>query len=163
MPSLSTIVHWLNTHALSIAIYLSLAAGLLRALYAMLARILAPYPRARAFVEAVAAMAPDVLRFIGQVYALLTGRALPSTGTLPPAEALPASPPPVALPPLSVVTYHPPSFGPLAPPVATAPQGSRAGVPPREPTDDEVHALARRSVRADLGSLMPPAPDAEKP
>ena len=82
MPTLSAIVHWLDAHALAIALWLSLAAALLRALYAMLSRVLAPYPRARAFVEAVAAMAPDVLRFAGQVYALLAGRALPSTGAV---------------------------------------------------------------------------------
>ena len=85
-------VHWLDTHALSIALWLSLVTGLLRLAHAMLARVLAPYPRARHAVEAVAAASPDVLRFITESYALLTGRALP--------------------------TVAPPSVGPLAPPEA---------------------------------------------
>ena len=69
-------VHWLDTHALSIALWLSLTTGLLRVAYAVLSRVLAPYPRARHAVEAVAAASPDVLRFITESYALLTGRGL---------------------------------------------------------------------------------------
>ena len=94
MPSLTTIVHWLDAPALSIALVLATATGLLRAAYALAARILAPYPRARAFVEAVAAMAPDVLRFVQQVYRVLTGRDLPSTQ---PVSVVPSAPG-VALP-----------------------------------------------------------------
>ena len=40
---------WLSTHALDVALYLSIATALLRAL----SRALAPYPRARAAVEAL--------------------------------------------------------------------------------------------------------------
>jgi hypothetical protein len=77
--------HWLSTHAVDIAVYLSVATALLRAL----SRVLAPYPRARAVVEVVAALSPDVVRAVMQFSALRS----------PP-------PPPVV----------PPSVGPLAPP-----------------------------------------------
>lgn len=50
--------HWISAHALDIALYLSIATALLRAL----SRVLAPYPRARAVVEAIAALSPDVVR-----------------------------------------------------------------------------------------------------
>ena len=77
--------HWISTHALDIAVCLSVATALLRAL----SRVLAPYPRARAVVEAIAALSPDVVRAVMQLAALRS----------PP-------PPPVV----------PPSVGPLAPP-----------------------------------------------
>lgn len=79
--------HWLSAHALDIALYLSIATALLRAL----SRVLAPYPRARAVVEAVAALSPDVVRAAMQLASLRS--------------------PPVA----------PPSVGPLAPPPPEAP------------------------------------------
>ncbi len=78
--------HWISTHALDIALYLSIATALLRAL----SRVLAPYPRARAVVEAIAALSPDVVRAVRQLASL---RALavapPSVGPLapPPPEA----------------------------------------------------------------------------
>lgn len=75
---------WLSTHALDIAVCLSVATALLRAL----SRVLAPYPRARAVVEAIAALSPDVVRAVMQL------------------AALRSPPPPVV----------PPSVGPLAPP-----------------------------------------------
>lgn len=95
MPTLSITVHWLDAHALSIALILAMATGILRAAYALASRILAPYPRARAFVEAVAAMAPDLLRFMQQVYRVMTGRDLPSTQ---PVSLAPAAPVGIALP-----------------------------------------------------------------
>jgi hypothetical protein len=55
--------HWLSAHALDIALYLSIATALLRAL----SRVLAPYPRARAVVEAIAALSPDVVRAVSQL------------------------------------------------------------------------------------------------
>ena len=58
--------HWISTHALDIALYLSIATALLRAL----SRVLAPYPRARAVVEAVAALSPDVVRAVAQLASL---------------------------------------------------------------------------------------------
>ena len=56
-------IHWLATHALDVAIYLSIATALLRAL----SRVLAPYPRAVAVVEAIAALSPDVVRAVSQL------------------------------------------------------------------------------------------------
>lgn len=52
--------------------------ALLRVLYALLSRIVAPYPRLRAAVEAVAALGPDVARALLQLARAVTGRALPS-------------------------------------------------------------------------------------
>jgi len=95
MPTLTAITRWIDAHALSLPLYLALATGLLRAAYALASRILAPYPRARAAVEACAALAPDVLRFMQQVFLLLTGRPMPSTQPVsvvpaPPADDTPA-------------------------------------------------------------------------
>jgi len=78
--------HWISTHALDIALYLSIATALLRAL----SRVLAPYPRARAVVEAVAALSPDVVRAVTQLASLRSRPvAPPSVGPLapPPPEA----------------------------------------------------------------------------
>ena len=55
--------HWLSAHALDIAVCLSIATALLRAL----SRVLAPHPRARAVVEAIAALSPDVVRAVAQL------------------------------------------------------------------------------------------------
>lgn len=55
--------HWISTHALDIAIYLSIATALLRAL----SRVLAPYPKAKAIVEVIAALSPDVVRAVSQL------------------------------------------------------------------------------------------------
>jgi hypothetical protein len=79
--------HWISTHALEIALYLSIATALLRAL----SRVLAPYPRARAVVEAIAALSPDVVRAVTQLASMRS--------------------PPVV----------PPSVGPLAPPPPESP------------------------------------------
>ena len=79
--------HWISMHALDVALYLSIATALLRAL----SRALAPYPRARAAVEVIAALSPDVVRAVAQLASLRS--------------------PPVA----------PPSVGPLAPPPPEAP------------------------------------------
>jgi hypothetical protein len=77
--------HWLSTHALDVALYLSIATALLRAL----SRALAPYPRARAVVEAIAALSPDVVRAVMQLAALRSrAPAPPSVGPLaPPPES----------------------------------------------------------------------------
>lgn len=52
--------------------------ALLRALHAVLARALAPYPRARAVLEAVAAIGPDVTRFGLMVARAISGQPIPS-------------------------------------------------------------------------------------
>ena len=78
--------HWISTHALDIALYLSIATALLRAL----SRLLAPYPRARAAVEAIAALSPDVVRAVSQIASMRSPPAAPpSVGPLapPPPEA----------------------------------------------------------------------------
>jgi hypothetical protein len=113
------------------------SSDLLRALYALLARALAPYPRARAFVEAVAAMAPDLLRFVAQVYALLTGRPLPSPESPPVVLPSPVAPPPRPASPMRAVTVS-----------------SR----PSPPSADPLLDAARASVRAELGELIPSTP-----
>ena len=76
--------HWISTHALDIALYLSIATALLRAL----ARVLAPHPRARAVVEAIAALSPDVVRAVAQLAALR------SPAVVPPSVEPLAPPPP---------------------------------------------------------------------
>ena len=53
---------------------LAALAALLRAVYALVSRLVAPHPRARAAVEALAALAPDVLRAALQLVAAVTGR-----------------------------------------------------------------------------------------
>jgi hypothetical protein len=50
------------------------AVAALRVLYAIISRIVRPYPRARAAVETVAALSPDLLRALLQLVAVITGR-----------------------------------------------------------------------------------------
>ena len=52
--------------------------ALMRSIYAVISRIVKPYPRLRAAVEAVASLAPDVARFGLQAARAVTGRAIPS-------------------------------------------------------------------------------------
>lgn len=73
-----THAEWLRAHALDVALYLSIVTALCRVLYAAVARIVAPYPRARHVVESVAAISPDVLRAVVQIYRAVTGRDLPA-------------------------------------------------------------------------------------
>jgi hypothetical protein len=77
--------HWISTHALDIAVCLSIATALLRAL----SRVLAPYPRARAAVEVVAALSPDVVRAVAELASLRSrAPAPPCVGPLaPPPES----------------------------------------------------------------------------
>jgi hypothetical protein len=76
---------WLSTHALDVAVYLSIATALLRAL----SRALAPYPRARAVVEVIAALSPDVVRAVTELASLRSrAPAPPCVGPLaPPPES----------------------------------------------------------------------------
>ena len=64
--------------ALSNPALLALIVVALRVLYAVLSRVVAPYPRARAAVEAVAALGPDVLRAVQQAASAATGRPVAS-------------------------------------------------------------------------------------
>jgi hypothetical protein len=77
--------HWISTHAIDIAVCLSVATALLRAL----SRVLAPYPRARAVVEAIAALSPDVVRAATELASLRSrAPAPPCVGPLaPPPES----------------------------------------------------------------------------
>lgn len=64
---------------------LAAAVALARVLYALVSRLVAPYPRARAAVEALAALGPDVVRAGLQLVAVVTGRPAPKLDALPPA------------------------------------------------------------------------------
>ena len=76
--------HWLSSHALDVAVYLSIGTALLRAL----SRVLAPYPKAKALVEVIAALSPDVVRAVAQLASLRSPPAAPpSVGPLAPPEA----------------------------------------------------------------------------
>jgi len=78
--------HWLSAHALDVAVYLSIATALLRAL----SRALAPYPRARAVVEVIAALSPDVVRAVTELASLRPrAPAPPCVGPLAPPPGSP--------------------------------------------------------------------------
>lgn len=64
-------------------IVLACVIGIVRVIYATISRIVQPYPRARATVEAAAALSPDVLRFGLQMWAAWTGRPAPKLDALP--------------------------------------------------------------------------------
>ena len=74
---------WLSTHALDVALYLSIATALLRAL----SRVLAPYPRARAAVEVIAALSPDVVRAVTELASLRPRAPAPPCVAPPPPES----------------------------------------------------------------------------
>lgn len=76
--TLSRIIAWCTTHPAEAFALAGALVALLRAVYAVLARVLAPYPRARAVVEAIAALAPDVWRFVVMVARAVTGLPIPS-------------------------------------------------------------------------------------
>lgn len=72
--TLSQITSWAIAHPEALAA----AVVAVRALYALASRLVAPYPRARAVVEALAALGPDVLRAVQQLGSAVLGRPLPS-------------------------------------------------------------------------------------
>ena len=79
-------MRWLSAHALDVAVYLSIATALLRAL----SRALAPYPRARAVVEVIAALSPDVVRAATELASLRPrAPAPPCVGPLAPPPGSP--------------------------------------------------------------------------
>lgn len=59
---------------------------LLRVLYAMVSRLVRPYPRLRAAVESVSALGPDVLRAVQQGAIAATGRPVPGLEVRAPEE-----------------------------------------------------------------------------
>lgn len=70
-------IEWVRAHALDVALYLACATVVARVAYAFVARLVAPYPRLRAAVEALAAGSPDLLRGFAQLYRVVTGIDLP--------------------------------------------------------------------------------------
>lgn len=72
--TLSQITSWAIAHPEALAA----AVVAVRALYALASRLVAPYPRARAVVEGLAALGPDVLRAVQQLGSAVLGRPLPS-------------------------------------------------------------------------------------
>lgn len=68
----------MSTHPALAAAVLALAVVVMRVVYAIVSRLVAPYPRARAVVEAIAALMPDVLRAVLYVLRAATGLPLPS-------------------------------------------------------------------------------------
>ena len=74
----SKIIAWCLAHPDAAAAYAALVVALLRAVYALISRLVQPYPRLRAAVEAVAALGPDVARSALQLYRAITGRPVPS-------------------------------------------------------------------------------------
>lgn len=72
--TLSQLASWAIAHPEALAALVVAA----RVLYALASRIAAPYPRARAVVEGIAALGPDVLRAVQQLGSALLGRPLPS-------------------------------------------------------------------------------------
>jgi hypothetical protein len=73
-----TILAWAVAHPEAALAASAALVALLRALYALVSRVVAPYPRLRAAVEALAALGPDVLRAVLQLARAVSGRPLPS-------------------------------------------------------------------------------------
>ncbi len=73
----------LLTDPVRLPLALALLAAVARVLYAIVSRVAAPYPRARAAVEAVVALLPDVLRAGLQLVAVATGRPAPRLDLVP--------------------------------------------------------------------------------
>ena len=78
MTRLVQAYHWAVAHPIEAGALLSALVAALRVLYAGLARVLAPYPRVRASLEALAALAPDLLRAAVMLARAVTGLPLPS-------------------------------------------------------------------------------------
>lgn len=69
---------WLVAHPASALELLAALTLLVRAVYAALARVLAPYPRVRAAVEALAAVSPDLWRALVMIARAVTGLPIPA-------------------------------------------------------------------------------------
>lgn len=69
---------WAAAHPLEAGALFGAAIALARAVYAALSRLVAPYPRLRAVLEAFAALGPDVLRFVVMIVRAVTGLQLPA-------------------------------------------------------------------------------------
>lgn len=75
---LSKLIAWAALNPEAAFSLAALVVMLLRAVYAFISRVVAPYPRLRAAVEAAAALGPDVARFGLQFARAVTGKPLPS-------------------------------------------------------------------------------------
>lgn len=75
---LHSIYLWAIAHPTELPLALAAMAAVARTLYALVSRLVAPYPRLRALVEAVAAASPDVIRAGQQLASAILGRAVPS-------------------------------------------------------------------------------------
>ena len=75
--------HWISTHAFDVALYLLIATALLR----VLSRVLAPYPRARAAVEVIAALSPEAARAVTEFASLRPRAPAPPCVAPPPPES----------------------------------------------------------------------------
>lgn len=73
----------LLTDPVRLPLVLALVAALARVVYAVVSRVVQPYPRARAALEAAVALLPDVLRSALQLVAVVTGRPAPKLDALP--------------------------------------------------------------------------------
>lgn len=72
------LILWGVANPLEFGAIFASAIAIVRGIYAVITRLVAPYPRLRAVVEGFAALGPDVLRFALQLARAITGRALPS-------------------------------------------------------------------------------------
>lgn len=73
----------LLTDPVRLPLVLALVAALARVVYAVVSRVVQPYPRARAALEAAVALLPDVLRAALQLFAVATGRPAPRLDVVP--------------------------------------------------------------------------------
>lgn len=78
MTLLHTIYAWAVAHPTELPLALAAMAAVARTLYALLSRLVAPYPRLRALVEALAAGSPDVIRAAQQLASAVLGRPVAS-------------------------------------------------------------------------------------
>ncbi|MDB4929444.1 MAG: hypothetical protein JWM10_1928 [Myxococcaceae bacterium] len=72
------LILWGVANPLEFGAIFASAIAIVRGIYAVITRLVAPYPRLRAVVEGFAALGPDVLRFALQLARAITGRAIPS-------------------------------------------------------------------------------------
>lgn len=78
MNHLQTLIAWTIAHPDAAFACAAFGVAILRAVYAVVSRVVKPYPRVRAGIEFVAALLPDVGRAGLQFYRAATGRAAPS-------------------------------------------------------------------------------------
>lgn len=75
---MNALISWAIAHPEQLPVALAATATLARLLYALLSRLVQPYPRLRALVEALAAASPDVIRAAQQLASAVLGRPVPT-------------------------------------------------------------------------------------